>query len=234
MSETLAKGIDAYDDAEALAAGAADLIGRALADRLQAAGQARFVATGGSTPVHTYGQLGRRNLDWRNVHITLSDERWVDPASSDSNERMLRESLLQGPAAAAQLTPLWSAAPTPEAAAERAESAVEPLLPFDVVLLGMGEDGHFASLFSGSPALAEGLDPESPRLCIGVPAAEPAPPQPRISLTLRALLASRLIVLLTSGAAKRRVLQSALEGAHLPVRSLLLQDRTPVRALWAP
>jgi 6-phosphogluconolactonase len=147
---------------------------------------------------------------------------------------MLREHLLDGPASAAAFTPLWGAEPTLQAAAERAHAAVAWLMPFDVVLLGMGDDGHFASLFPGSPVLAEGLDPDGERHCVAVPAGSPAPPQPRISLTLHALLNSHQVLLLITGEAKRRRIEEALAGADLPVRALLLQERTPVRILWAP
>ena len=108
------------------------------------------------------------------------------------------------------------------------------LLPFDAVLLGMGEDGHVASLFPASPILEEGLDPDGARLCLSAPAGEPAPPQARSSLTLAALRRARLIVVLPTGAAKRRTLEEALDGAAFPVLSVLAQDRVPVRVLWSP
>ncbi len=227
--------LEAFASRQALAEAAAGEIAEALERRLrQAAGRARLAASGGSTPAPVYDLLRERPLDWSGVDVTLSDERWVAPDSEDSNQRMLQARLLAGPAAAARLTPLWRPAASPEAAAALAEPDIASLLPFDVVLLGMGEDGHFASLFPGNPALAEGLDPDGPRLCIAVSPGRPAPPQPRISLTLRALLASNLILLLTSGEAKRRVLDEALDGADTPVAALLLQDRTPVHILWAP
>ncbi len=226
--------IETFPDRQVLAEAAASVIGEALNRSLcEGAARASLVATGGSTPAAAYEALSAWPLDWSRVEVTLSDERWAAPSSPDSNERMVREHLLRGAAAAARFTPLWSDTPTPEDAARRAETAVRRLLPADVALLGMGEDGHIASLFPGNPVLAEGLKPDGERLCLGVPSGAPAPPQPRISLTLAALLQSRLVVVLTSGEPKRRAMESALAGAALPVRALLDQDRTPVRILWA-
>jgi 6-phosphogluconolactonase len=92
--------------------------------------------------------LRAEKLDWPKVWITLADERWVDTASEESNERMVREILLSGPVAAAHFIGLKNPAPTPEAGAEWATRALtRALRPFDVVVLGMGEDGHTASLF---------------------------------------------------------------------------------------
>ena len=134
---------------------------------------------------------------------------------------------------AAGFTPLWSDAGSPEEAAARAEPSIRALGRFDAVLLGVGDDGHFASLFPGSPELAEGLDPHAQRLVIGVPKAGLAPYVPRISLTLPAILNASLVVILIAGEAKKRPVEAALGGADLPVRSVLAQDRTPVRILWA-
>jgi 6-phosphogluconolactonase len=227
--------IEAFANREVLAEAAASAIAEQLDLRLcEGAARARFAATGGSTPRAAYERLRNWPIDWSRVDITLGDERWAPPASPDSNQGMLEAELLKGGAAAARFVPLWSDEASPEQAAAEAETGIASLLPFDLVLLGMGEDGHFASLFPGSPALAEGLDPAAPRLCIAVPAGDPAPALPRISLTLRALLDARLIVLLITGEAKRRTLEAALAGADLPARALLLQDRAPVRILWAP
>ena len=235
MSEAVpAPSFETFADGAALAEAAARVIAGSLAEAVGVRGRAAMVATGGGTPKGAYDRLARLPLEWDKVAITLSDERWVPPSDPESNEGMVRRRLLTGPAAAAGFTPLWSDAPTPEAAAGAAEPAVQALAPFDVVLLGMGDDGHIASLFPGSAALGQGLDPQSPRLCLGVPAGSPAPDTPRISLTLRALLSSRSIVLLISGEAKRRTVEAALDGADLPVRRLLSQSRTPVAILWAP
>jgi 6-phosphogluconolactonase len=236
MSETRSPpAIESFPDPGALAQAAADIIAEVLDRRLdEGAEHVSFVATGGATPIPAYQVLKDWPIDWSRVEITLSDERWVDPASPDSNEGMLRRQLLTGGAAKARFTPLWSAESSPEAAARRAEPAIRRLLPFDIVLLGLGEDGHIASLFPGSPVLAEGLDPDSGRLCIGAPQATLPPKVERISLTLRALLDARLVVILASGEVKKGILSAALHGAELPVRAVLAQDWIPVRILWAP
>jgi 6-phosphogluconolactonase len=234
MSETARPALKAFPDRKTLALAATDRIVAALEDRLDEGGRATFVASGGSTPTPVYQQLRDRPIDWGRVDVTLSDERWVAPTSPESNERMLREQLLQGRAAAAKFTPLYCPAGDASTSADVAEAIVEDLMPFDSVLLGMGDDGHFASLFPGSSALSDALDLETVRRCIGVPAAVPAPPQPRISLTLKAIVDSRLILLLITGEEKKAVLDRALAGADLPVRALLMQERAPVHIYWAP
>ena len=237
MSDAAAGPFKVLDlaDPQTLAQTAAELVGAALGGALARSGGASLAVAGGTTPAATYRLLSTAVLDWARVGIVPTDERWVAPASPDSNQHFLRETLLQGPAAAARFTPLWSDAPTPEAAAARAEPQVRSLTPFDAVVLGMGEDGHFASLFPGSPVLAEGLDPNGSRLCIGAPAGTPAPPQPRISLTFRAFEGARRVLLLITGEAKRRVFEDAWSGGRdLPVGSLRRLDAADVRVLWSP
>ena len=214
MSELgLKPRIEVHPNHAALAAAAAGILAEALRKAIARDGRASFAATGGSTPAPTYRRLADEPLDWPRVGITLTDERWVDPSSLDSNEGMVRGALLQGAAARALLTPLWRDLASPEQAATASEPEVRALLPFAAVLLGMGEDGHVASLFPASPALARGLDPRGADLCIAIPAREPAPAQPRISLTLRALLDTSLLLLLITGEPKRRTLQAALDDA---------------------
>jgi 6-phosphogluconolactonase len=226
--------LEAFADQEALAKGAADLIAGCLREALEQRGEGTFVASGGSSPGPTYALLSQEKMLWEAVTVIPSDERWVSPSSPDSNEGFLRRDLLIGEAAGARLLSLWSPQATIEAAAACADLAVSTRTPFDVVLLGMGADGHFASLFPGSPALSEGLNVDSDRFCVAVPARSPAPPQPRLSLTLRALLDARMIVLSISGEAKRSTIEAALSGADVPVREFLTQDLVPVRILWAP
>lgn len=210
---------------EVLADQAAGRVAELLRGAIQARGAATLVATGGSTPGPLYDRLAATDLDWARVTVTLSDERWVDPASSDSNERLVRERLLTGHAAAAAFVPLKGSG-SPEQDAVAASAALAGLhAPFDVVLLGMGEDGHIASLFPGSPALPLALHPGEDEMVIAVPPGNGrAPPQPRLSLTLPALKSARRVLLLFTGRRKFDVLEAALQrpDPHLyPVCAIL-------------
>ncbi len=234
MSDPALQPLETFPDTDTQAQAAADAIAAALRSGLNARGAAAFAACGGSTPIAAYRRLSAADLRWEAVTVVPTDERWVDPRSPESNEGLLRRDLLTGRASVARLVSLWTAEVPLPVAAERVGLEVAAVLPFDLVLLGMGEDGHFASLFPGSPALADGLDTVGGRTCVAVPSGRPAPVQARISLTLRALLQARRIILLISGEAKRRTLDAALAGADLPVRAILAQQATPVRVLWAP
>jgi 6-phosphogluconolactonase len=213
--------------ADAAAAAVLEELSRGLDER----GAATLVATGGRSPAPVYDRLSAAKIDWAKVSVTLSDERLVPPDAPDSNERLVRAHLLQGPAAAARFVPLYSPTGDPQAAAERAEPALRKLTPFDSMLLGMGEDGHVASLVPGSPVLAQGMDLGGEALLLGVPAGVGSPPLARITLTLPALLQARAILLLISGPRKREVVA---EEAGLPVHALLEQAKGRVRILWTP
>jgi len=226
--------IETFSIPSDLADVAARDIGGLLAAAVEARGRGVLVATGGRSPGPVYDRLRLAPLDWSRIAVTLSDERLVPPASPDSNAQLVRRRFLNGPAAAATFTPLWSPSGSPPAAARGAEPFVRRLLPFDVVMLGMGEDGHIASLIPGSHILPQAMDMASDRLVMGVPAGVGSPPLPRVTLTLPALLQSNAIFLLIAGDAKREVVERALAGADLPVRGVLAQGKVPVRVLWAP
>jgi 6-phosphogluconolactonase len=216
--------LEVHASSAALADAAADAIEAALQGALDARGRASLVGTGGRSPGPVYDRLAQAGLDWAHVAVTLSDERQVDADSPNSNARLLRERLFVGPAAAAQFLPLT----------DYAEGVLRKLLPFDAVMLGMGEDGHIASLIPGVPGLDQAMDPDGQVLTAESPAGFGAPPVARITLTLPALLQSRAIFLLIAGEAKRQVIARAEAGADLPVRAILNQDRVPVRILWTP
>jgi 6-phosphogluconolactonase len=227
--------IETFSDAASAAAFAAETIVNALTYRLRLRADASIVVTGGHTPGPVYDALSQSGLDWSKVRITLSDERFVDITSPDSNERLVRERLLKDGPARANFLGLRGTAVTPEAAAAEASAALADWPVLDVVLLGMGDDGHIASLFPGNPALAAGLDRESPP-CIAVPRGEGrAPSMPRLSLTLPRLVSSRLVIILASGAEKRRVLERAQDGGdagELPVRALM-NAAPSLRIFWS-
>jgi 6-phosphogluconolactonase len=149
---------------------------------------------------------------------------------------MVRDRLLQGHAGAASLVPLNGEAATPDAAARAVEPAIRALLPFDAALLGMGPDGHIASLYATTVGAAEQLAADGERLAVGVRSPGWSPYVPRVSLTGRALFDSRLIVLLVGGDDKRAVLEQILADPDFapPAAALLRQTRSPVRILWSP
>jgi 6-phosphogluconolactonase len=214
---------------DAFAQAVADRIGRQLRQGLDDHGTASIAVPGGSTPGPIFNALSKIQLSWQQIAVTLTDERWVPASDPSSNEALVRQQLLQGPAAQARLIGLYDASPKPSLGIANAETALRQLsLPLDAVLLGMGGDGHFASLFPGLPKLAEGLNPDSAITCIASDA--PINGQPRLSLSLGFLLRSRVILLAIRGTDKLAVIERAKTAAasELPIAAILRQDRVPV------
>jgi 6-phosphogluconolactonase len=224
--------IEAFPSREALYDAAASVLASALIDGVAKRGLAGLAATGGSTPAPVYDRLATLTVPWDKVVVTLTDERFVPPSDPSSNEGLVRKHLLTGEAAKASFAPLYSDGADQAAVAAQAEAGVAKALPFAVTLLGVGPDGHFASLFPDNPVLEAGLNPKSERTVIAVPPGSPAPDLPRISLTFQALIQSSLIVLLVTGQAKKALLEGPVDPA-LPIAAILNQDRAPVRILWA-
>jgi 6-phosphogluconolactonase len=207
-----------------------------LAEAIAARAVASLVVSGGNTPGALFDELARESIDWSRVWITLSDERWVDATSDTSNEYLVRTRLLKANASVAHFIGLKNPAPTPEAGVEWASRALTRMSrPYDVVVLGMGNDGHIASLFSGSLGLARALDSRAAPTCVAMNAL--APPHARISQNLAALMDSRRIVLLITGEEKWAVYQRAKNpgsSSELPVRAILHQHTTPIDVYWSP
>lgn len=215
--------METFTNGDTLAAAAAAAILERLSEALTARGHASLVATGGRSPGPIYDRLAAAPLEWGRIGVTLSDERCVDDNDPASNARLVRARLLQGPAAAARFLPLWPA-PSP--------AALAALQPFDAVMLGMGEDGHVASLIPGDPDLASALTTTD--LTRPVPAGLGKPPVARVTLTLGALLDARAVFLFIAGEAKRGVIDRALAGEDLPVGRLISQSKAPIRIFWTP
>ncbi len=224
--------IEAFASREDLYDAAASVLVAALTDAVAARGEAGFAATGGTTPAPVYDRMARMTAPWDKITVTLTDERWVPPSDASSNEGLVRRHLLVDAASKASFSPLYVEGVSHSESALQAEIGVATATPFGAVVLGVGADGHFASLFPGSAVLNEGLDPASERLVLAVPAGAPAPDLPRLSLTFNALTRSDLIVLLVTGAAKRALLQAPVDPA-LPIAAIFNQDRAKVRILWA-
>jgi len=225
-----------FKDSPALVAALAGEVAELLRAGIRERGRASLVVSGGSTPVSFFAALSELALDWQQVMVTLADERWVDPSDADSNEHLVRRHLLQGPAAAARFVGLKTGAPTAAQGEKECEDRLAQVpRPFEVLILGMGNDGHTASLFPQAARLGEALNMNSGRLCLAI--TPPAAPHERMTLTLPALLHSRQIILHLVGQDKRKVYEKALvEGpvAEMPIRAVLGQTTSPVTVFWCP
>ncbi len=212
-------------------------LARAVADELRAAlaaqSHAVLAVSGGKSPVPVFEALRDVDLDWSRVIVTLVDERWVPATDPASNEALVRLNLLRGAAAVARFVPLYTGQDT----AESAESALNEVFaslprPFAAVILGMGDDGHTASLFPASPKLDAGLAADAPALLAQVGAVAPTE---RMSLTLPAILNARKVFLQFAGTSKQAVFDAARQGPDklYPVSYVLAQDATPVEVYHA-
>jgi 6-phosphogluconolactonase len=220
-----------FDDGPSMAEALADRVAAMLRLDLSQRGEASLVVPGGKSPVAFFRALARRDLNWARVTVTLADERWLPPEHPDSNAGLVQANLLQGPAAAARFVPLYGGEASPEAGLEACAARLAGIAqPFDVVLLGMGEDGHFASLFPGAAGLADLLAEEGPVLAAVHP---PAAPHPRLSLTLATLLDARQVLVQIQGPRKAAVIEAAADGAQFPIAALLRQTLNPVQVFFS-
>lgn len=226
---TFANGADL---AEALATRVAAVLAEAIATR----GEAAIAVSGGSTPKAFFKALSAKDIDWKKVVITLVDERFVPPESDRSNHALVAAMLLKDKAEAAKFLPLYHAVFDPEDAAFVATGDVKRLpRPFDVVILGMGGDGHTASFFPGGDHLEQALNPRTPRSVITMRAEGAG--EPRLTFTFSALQDARLLVLHIEGEAKKPVIDKALaEGADslLPIGRVIANAASDTEIYWAP
>ncbi|MGJ8687349.1 MAG: 6-phosphogluconolactonase [Spongiibacteraceae bacterium] len=230
-----------FDDTSSLYSQLAEDCAVHLAQAVADAGAASFFVSGGGTPVPLYQQLSQCELAWQKIHVALVDERWVDVDDSASNEALIKRSLLQASASVASFTAMKSSAATAERGLVQAEKRYQSL-PCVVALsiLGMGSDGHTASLFPHADGLELALDTHSGQYCSAIHAQASSVTgshTERMSLSLWALLKSRRIILLITGEEKLAVYRQALQGddvTAMPVRAILQQQQVPVDVYWAP
>lgn len=199
--------IQEYADRDMLAIDVAN----ALAGELEAAllhnETVALAVPGGTTPGPVFDVLCAADLEWDRVRVMPTDERCVPADSDRSNERLIRERLLTNRASVAQYVPLFVPGAEPDAVLPEIESLITPVLPLSVLVLGMGEDMHTASLFPGMEGLADALSSQAPTLAV---ARTEVQPEPRITLTgpvLDGALSKHLIIF---GASKRDALERAM------------------------
>ena len=214
-------------------------IAQRLAAAIQARGFAVLSVSGGKSPVALFEALRVIDIDWSRVRVTLVDERCVPRIHPDSNALLVQTHLLQDLAAKAQLVFMVASAADPlsppSVQAKVAGIALSAAGTADVLVLGMGTDGHTASLFPDAPNLAEALDLRNAQSCVSIELKNPPAnaPYARITQTFVQILSSRHIVLPLTGPGKLNTLQQAWKQAtpSLPISFVLQQTQTPV-ALW--
>lgn len=223
-----------FETREQASVAVAKFAANALSTRLASQPEAALVVGGGTSPGRCFEELAKTPLDWERVHVLLSDERWVSEQDDASNTKLVRDTLVQGEAAAARLLPIYDPLATIEDRCDSLQDIIPFLsFPFACSILGMGEDGHFASLFPDADNLEAGLDVDGSKICMAV--RTDASPYPRWSLTLAALSHSDEIALLFFGDAKREIYEQAKKAKNgFPVSRLLHQKRAPVHVFWAP
>ena len=211
-----------FDDRETLDQALAEHVTSKLAQGISARGVAHLVVSGGSTPAALFSLLADADLAWQHVVVMLADDRWVPADHEDSNERLVRETLLTGRAKQAQFLSLL---PTPddEVANLAGLSTLLRSVPrFDVVLLGVGEDAHTASLFPCASALKEGLTTDAGALLTRPRTA----PHQRVSMSRRRLEMTDCGVIHIVGQNKKSVLEAAIKSGD--------EMRHPISAFWGP
>lgn len=212
---------------------ASDVAGK-LADALHKRNRASLAVSGGSTPKAFFEMLSSAPLEWARVDVTLVDERWVEADDPASNERLVRQHLMQNAAASANFIGLKQPGNFGGSGQVACESALQGLAwPLDVVVLGMGNDGHTASFFPDAPELSQALDPDNPAKSIAL--TPPSQPQRRVSLTFSALSAAGFTALHLKGNDKMETLEKALgnlaDVRAMPVRAFLGRS---VSVFWSP
>ncbi|AFP31361.1 6-phosphogluconolactonase [Marinobacter sp. BSs20148] len=212
----------------------AEQIALILRQRLEAAPRASVALSGGSTPILLFKALAQQVLDWQRIDVVQVDERWVDPSHPDSNSAQIRAHLLQGGAAVARFHPLYENVASPSAGLGAVGQRLESLnWPLDVVVLGMGNDGHTASLFPDAPELVAAMaEHNGSKLAAITP---PQQAQARITLTRSAIAGARNCILHIQGDDKLATLSKALiepdNWAQMPIRVFL---RSGLHIFWSP
>lgn len=192
--------------------------------------QASLLLPGGSTPEGLLQRFNQQDLPWSQLIISPTDERWVAAASQHSNAQMLAAALPQARIIDPRL------ADTAEAAATAWAASMQQYLPLAATLLGMGGDGHIASLFPGMPNLMSALQPNvAPAALVGL---APDQPKVRLSLNLPMLCATQWLGILIFGESKRQMIDRVLANdpttQALPIYHLLWHAQLPVHIYWAP
>jgi 6-phosphogluconolactonase len=225
-----------YDSAEEMADAVAGDIGFIVESAIEARNEALLALPGGSTPLPIFARLAEAKLPWKRVTIVPGDERLVPMDNELSNVRSIARAFLP---AGARVIPITADIADYKLAGNSADARLQDLhWPPDLVWLGMGSDGHTASIFNG-PDMDDALNAPKARRAVGV-MPEPLPadaPVPRITLTRSAILSARTILITIKGDEKRALLEQAIEAGHsskLPIGRVLAEAEQPIDIHWCP
>jgi 6-phosphogluconolactonase len=212
-----------------------------LSEALSKHGVATLLVSGGSTPAPLYEALSKTELNWKKIKVALVDERWVDNDHSASNEALVKRSLLINNAKAAEFIGMKTSAITALAGQAETEANYRRLpQPFSLAIVGMGPDGHTASLFPHAKGLAQAIQIDNENLTAAINATQSevtGPNTERLTLTLSALMKTDRLVILFTGEDKLTVFNAAQKPGSIedmPIRALLHQEQVPVELYWAP
>lgn len=206
---------------------AADIIATHILVWATEASKANLLLSGGSTPGPIYEVLSELGLPWKDVAVGLVDERWVGENDNGSNAALIRKTLMQGKAKAAQFIPMKTVHASPQDGQQNIEAQYKNLISGkSLAVLGMGTDGHVCSWFPQSYGLDAAIDPVNKNVVQAITANKSKVTGDyleRMTLTLSALKQCRSVLLLITGAEKREVLETAMnnQSSNLPVAHLL-------------
>jgi 6-phosphogluconolactonase len=224
-----------FDDPATLAEHFSQVVAENLSAAIADRGTALIAVSGGTTPERFMTTLSSHDLDWSRVTITLADDRWLPPTHHRSNEFLVRRTLLRNNAAYATFVPLYTGTADPVSGWHDAEANIDRLpLPFDVMILGLGNDGHCASLFPDGDRFAQATDPAQKDRTM--PMLARSVDEPRITLTLPTIIATRNLYLHIEGKDKHDVLDRVERGegvfASSPLRSIMQHAVVPLNVYW--
>lgn len=228
-----------FDSKAALTAELSATLEQRLVNGINDDGRAVLMVSGGSSPAAAYKHLSNLELDWQNIDVAMVDERWVDVDHEKSNEAFIKSTLLQNHGAKANFITMKNSADTAQQGRGECEVAYQQLKrPFDVTILGMGPDGHTASLFPHADGLECGLT-TSDLICAinAIESDVTGSITERMTLTLAAIVQSKVVKLLISGEEKLAVYKTAKAGgdtSDMPLRAILNHPTINIEVYWAP
>lgn len=224
-----------FPDRRRLFVGLATDLGDRLAEIVRKRRKASIAMPGGTTPGPLFESLSHMPLPWSKISITLTDERWVSPEDPASNEWLVRDQLLKRRAADASFVGFKTNHAKATGGVTVIDRRLSPIMPLDICLLGMGPDGHIASLIPGAEGYDAAVSESNTRTTAGLVSVGAAGSPERMSLTLNAIASSRRIILLFMGQEKMNIFNDAKEGkGDTPVKSLLAHKKAVIDTYWAP